>query len=149
MLKVKDVMQDKVMKVLPDMSVPALIQLLQTQMIQGAPVVDPQNRVIGIVSLSDVASEAARTQGEVLRLHHGQEALFDEEPLRFSTVREIMNPVVYQVQEDEPVHEVIRFMLGARIHRAVVVRGETLVGIVSTTDFMRLCLRYLESPKEA
>lgn len=146
MLKVKDVMQAKVMKVLPEMSVPALIQLLQTQMIQGAPVVDQQNRVIGIVSLSDVASEAARTQGEVLRLHHGQEALFDDEPLRFSTVREIMNPVVYQVQEDEPVDEVIRFMLNARIHRAIVVRDETLVGIVSTTDFMRLCLRYLERP---
>ncbi len=146
MLKIKDVMQTNVLKIPPDLSVGAAVQLFQQQMISGAPVVDAEHRVIGILSLSDVASESYRTHGEVMRLQHGEptDLEVDESKMRYATAREIMNPVVYEVTEDQDVDDVIRFMLMARIHRAVVVRDGAVVGIVSTTDFMRLCLRLMD-----
>ncbi len=58
---------------------------------------------------------------------------FDE-----TTVDEVMTPVAYAVDPDMTIWEAARFMVEGRIHRALVVKDDMLVGIVTTFDVLRV-----------
>ncbi len=60
-------------------------------------------------------------------------APFDDVP-----VTEIMTPVAYAVSQEMEIPEAARFMADGRIHRALVVDDDTLVGIVTTFDLLRV-----------
>ena len=53
------------------------------------------------------------------------------------TVSDIMTPAVFKVKPTDSVTEVARFLLHGRIHRALVVEGEKLLGIVTAFDLLR------------
>jgi CBS domain-containing protein len=53
------------------------------------------------------------------------------------TVRDIMTPVVFSVRPRTTLPELARFLLRARIHRALVMERGRLVGIVTTFDVLR------------
>jgi CBS domain-containing protein len=53
------------------------------------------------------------------------------------TVAEIMTPVSFTLPPTTSVKELADFLIRGRIHRAVVVEGERLVGIVTTMDVLR------------
>ena len=55
-----------------------------------------------------------------------------------STVAEIMTPVAYAVSPEMTIWEAARFMAEGRIHRALVVDDNVLVGIVTTFDILRV-----------
>jgi CBS domain-containing protein len=54
-----------------------------------------------------------------------------------TTVGEIMTPVTFTVRSDTPVAELCDFLVRGRIHRAVVVTGGELQGIVTSADVLR------------
>lgn len=60
------------------------------------------------------------------------EAVFDE-----FTVRDIMTPAVLSVRPNATVPELARFLLRARIHRALVMEAGKLIGIVTAFDVLR------------
>ncbi len=49
-----------------------------------------------------------------------------------------MTPTVFAVEADSPVSHVARSMLDGHLHRLLVVDGDKVVGIVSTSDLLRL-----------
>src|SRR5690606_38414448 len=53
------------------------------------------------------------------------------------TVRDVMNPKIVSVQTDTPLAEVASTMLKKQLHRMLVTRDGAVVGIVTTTDFLR------------
>lgn len=53
------------------------------------------------------------------------------------TVGEIMTPVSFSVESDSPVSELCEFLVRGRIHRAVVMEGGELAGIVTSADVLR------------
>lgn len=61
-----------------------------------------------------------------------QEGIFDR-----YTVGDIMTPAAFTVSSKDTVEDVARFLLRGRIHRALVVEGKRLVGIVTTFDLLR------------
>ena len=56
-----------------------------------------------------------------------------------------MTPEVVVVTEDAPLEEVVRLMENRRIKRIPVLRGKTLVGIVSRNDVLRTLVRSLDN----
>jgi len=52
-------------------------------------------------------------------------------------VRDIMTPVSFSVRPDTSVAELCEFLVRGRIHRAVVVDGSELLGIVTSADVLR------------
>ena len=52
-------------------------------------------------------------------------------------VREIMTPANFHNHPDASVAELARFLLRGRIHRALVMEDDALVGIVTTVDVLR------------
>jgi CBS domain-containing protein len=52
-------------------------------------------------------------------------------------VRDIMTPVTFSLGPDATVRELCEFLVRGRIHRAVVVQGSELLGIVTSADVLR------------
>ena len=53
-------------------------------------------------------------------------------------VRDIMTPMIFKVEENTGVQEVAETMLRGRIHRVFVTQGNTLTGIVTALDMLRV-----------
>jgi CBS domain-containing protein len=53
------------------------------------------------------------------------------------TVSEAMTPSVCAVGPEDDLADVARYMVRRKIHRALVMEGERLVGILTTTDIVR------------
>lgn len=147
-----DVMNPNVLVVQEDMTVEELARFLVESEISGAPVVDPEGRLVGVVSVTDLARSVADTTadrpspdffvsewGGTLRRH-------EVEGLRFGAetemrVRDIMTPAVYSVDAETPVPEVAETLINSHIHRLLVTSGERVVGIVTSSDLLGLLVR--------
>lgn len=144
-----DVMTRDVLTVRGDLPVNRLVDMLIDRSISGAPVVSPDGKPIGVVSLSDLARNGALTdkptvsdapayfrhgiEGQVARDEMGGLRLGAESQ---TTVRDIMTPVVFSVEEGATVQEVADAMIRGRIHRVFVTRRGTMVGVISSMDLL-------------
>jgi CBS domain-containing protein len=54
-----------------------------------------------------------------------------------SSVRDLMTSPALTITPDAGVREAAQRMLDAGVHRLIVIRGEQVVGVISTTDIMR------------
>lgn len=149
-MKTKDIMSTQVVCVPVDMTVSELATTLTRKRITGAPVVDSEGKIVGVVSLSDLAAHTARAQGGISwwKTEFADEELVQgfqiEDYSGESTVEAIMTPAVYQVDPDTPIHELVETMLSAQVHRLVVTRQGEIQGIVTTTNVMQAFLNHLE-----
>lgn len=93
--------------------------------ISGLPVVDGADRVIGVISQSDLVAEARYD---------------DDAPMsRVRRVADVMARPAVTIGAWAPLRVAARLMLDYRVHRLVVVDEEQRpVGVLSTTDFVRL-----------
>jgi CBS domain-containing protein len=150
-LVAKDVMNTDLITVPADMTVAELAEFLVENEISGVPVEDAEGRLVGVVSLSDVArsltgrDEAVLTHRDSDYYLRSWEERFNAEDLAGlrvaesdETVGEIMTPSVLAVDEEMPVSRVAAKMIDARIHRLLVTRDRKVVGILSTTDLLGL-----------
>ena len=143
-------MNAKILTVNQEMSVRELATFLIDHEISGAPVEDADGRLVGLVSTTDLARNAAETgsleetdehpffhswAGGGLDADDLAELHIEEDGL---TVGEIMTPTVFAVDVKAPVSHVARSMLDGHLHRLLVIDDERVVGIVSTSDLLRL-----------
>ncbi len=150
-LRAKDIMSTNVLTVPESMTVIELASFFTEKMISGAPVVDHDGNLVGVVSLSDIVRTEGRRSAIVKEQHeadyylHGWENRLNEDELQEFhledddglTVRDIMTPLIFKVSEDTPITEMADIMIGGRIHRLIVTRDEKVVGIVSTLDMLK------------
>ena len=150
-LVARDLMNEEVLTVPVDWTARQLAEFLTDNEISGAPVEDGDGRLVGVVSVTDIALAAA--QGAQLAPDRSNPAFYvrgweesvDPEDMRGLhlerenfLVREIMTPAVYSVPEDTPVSEIAETMIDSHIHRVLVTRGEQVVGIVTSSDLLGL-----------
>ena len=150
-MTVAGVMNADVLTVPPDMTVHELATFLTDNQISGAPVRDGSGRLLGMVSLTDIAEGEADggrlfvDRSDPATCVHGWEDEATSEEMRDlhvggaeGHVRDIMTPAVYSVPYDTPVSEVARVMVSGRVHRLLVVRDHNVVGIVTSLDLLKL-----------
>ena len=150
-LNAADVMSTQVLAVRPDMSVHELAAFLTENQITGAPVLDAQGRLVGVVSETDIA-ESESDRAELVRDRsdpefdlRGWEDKANVEDMRELhvegsdlAVRDIMTPAAYTIPHDTPVSKVAQTMVAGRIHRLLVTRASRVVGIVTSLDLLKL-----------
>lgn len=146
---VADIMERELVTVPAGETVRHAVRLLTEAGISGAPVVDEDGRTVGVVSASDVLQLASRdaevpagappgfftseqAAGDVLDGIEIPESIFDE-----YSVADIMTPATFSVTPDTSIADLADFLLRGRIHRALVVEGEELRGIVTSFDVLR------------
>lgn len=142
-----DLMNPEVLTVQTDMTVRELASFLIDSEISGAPVADTEGRLVGVVSLADIAAAATGEDrsGEDGSGYFGRawDDSLDEEdvedlPLDGMRVADIMTPQVYSVKEDATVSEIASLMLKGHLHRLLVTREDRAVGIITTSDLLGL-----------
>lgn len=150
-VEVKTVMNPHVIAVRVDLPVRELAAFLSENQITGAPVLDRDGHLVGVVSLADIA-ESDGEQGALVgesadprRVVRGWEDKANPDEIRQlhvenegPLVRDIMTPTVYTIPEDTPVSRVARTMIAGRIHRLFVTQGKRVVGIVTSLDLLKL-----------
>ncbi len=144
MLKAKDVMTKNVKAVSPDTTVEELGRLFIEREISGAPVVDAEGKLFGIVTENDLISKNSRLHiPTVLRLFDAfiplgtSKVEVELKKMTASTVSEICTRKVVTVQEETPVDEIATIMNEKRIHLLPVLREGKVVGIIGKKDLIR------------
>ena len=115
---VGDIMARDVLTVTPEMTVRSVIDLMYATKHLGFPVRD-QGRVVGMVTLADVHKIPPP----------------DREAMQ---VRDIMTRGAIALPPSAPVIDALRIMSGSNIGRIPIMDGDTLVGIVSRTDILKV-----------
>lgn len=146
----RDLMTDRVLAAQADWSLQELAQFFSEHEISGAPVVSEYGSAIGVVSLTDIARHSgegapepekeepsAYFLGDAVTLR--EEILNDLQEHPQTTVKDLMMPAIFSVEEDAPIQEIADRMIRGRLHRLLVVRSGTkrdIVGLVSTLDLL-------------
>src|SRR5260370_33185781 len=110
-----DISTWKVCTIDPEASVEGVAHLLARERISGAPVVNADGMIIGMVTEADIISKV------------------DREGLR---VADIMSREIIAVKEETPVNEIAILLTKRRIKRVPVVCNGKPVGIVSRADIV-------------
>lgn len=121
------------------------VRLLAEKNISGLPVVDRENRVVGIISEADVVSmvgsRRAHTFKEILRSIVGHPL---PERKMGHLVGDIMTSPAITVTPDTEISEAVRLMDARRIRRLPVVdKDQRLVGLISRSDIVKAMGRKL------
>jgi tRNA nucleotidyltransferase (CCA-adding enzyme) len=115
-----DIMTKDVLTVTPDMSKDEARDVLFQHGIHGVPVVDHSGRLVGMVSVVDVAGKLGTRVLHIME-HH---------------------PVT--ASEDASAGEIASLMLTQNVRRVPILREGRLVGIVGASDIIRAFLDLLE-----
>jgi CBS domain-containing protein len=127
-LEVVDVMTKDVIAVRADTPLQEIARLLKERRIGGAPVIDGEGKVIGIVSDCDLfgqfigPEDIAEIYGRARRL----------------TAADVMTEAAVTVEPQDQVGQVAERMTRDNLRRVPVTRGGKLVGIISRSDIIHL-----------
>ncbi|MDR5741353.1 CBS domain-containing protein [Caballeronia sp. LZ016] len=142
-MQARDVMTSTLVSVTPDTTVHELAKLLVRHRISGAPVVDENQHVVGMVSEGDLLhrseTDTEKRQGRRswwLDLI-GSDGAADYVKSHARTVGEIMSRDVVCVQEDTSLAEIASVLETRHIKRVPVLRDHRLVGIVSRSNLVQ------------
>jgi len=145
MLSAKELMSTDVITVTGTTPVRELAKILSDNKISGAPVVDDQGRVIGVVTESDLIDQNKRVHIPTV-VAILDSFLFLESPGKMEKelkkmtgilVEDIFAHQVITVQQDTPLDEVATLMAEKKVHTLPVLDGEKLVGVIGKSDIIR------------
>lgn len=150
----KDIMTKEVFSVNENDTVDTVIKLLLEKEISGAPVVDSENRLVGVISEGDLIYKS-KTFHFPLYYSIFDSYIFLEKPsiiedqlekMTGYKVKDVMTKDVISVNEDATINKMATIMTEKDINRIPVVDNENkLVGIVARRDIIR---SYSESSEE-
>jgi CBS domain-containing protein len=150
-MRAMDVMTSEVITVDENASVTAVAKLLAERGISAVPVVDQENRVIGMVSEGDLLHRAEtgterrrswwldmfastnQLAGDYIKSHSG-------------SVKDVMTRDVLSVSDTTPVADIAILLETNRIKRVPVLRNGKLVGIVSRANLVRALAMTINEP---
>jgi CBS domain-containing protein len=142
-------MVSPVLTIREDSTVPELATFLTENSISGAPVLDSRGKLVGVVSVTDIAEDetSSSLRSESGFHSHGWEGRMNPEDLKdlrisdgARQVRDIMTPTFFTIPDDTPVPEIAKTMVAGRIHRLLVTRNRQVIGIVSALDLLKLLM---------
>jgi CBS domain-containing protein len=147
-LTAADVMQTHLISVSPSDPLHAVKRLFFEEEIHGAPVVDDEGRVRGMITSMDLIRAATDGNedgdidfsGAVEELGLSWSGSGDDFQSRLgeAVVADVMSDSVVSVAPDTSVSEIAKTLRENRIHRVLVVKEDSLMGIVSSFDLIRV-----------
>lgn len=118
-LKVRDMMTTRMVAATREYNARDLAVLLQSGTFSGIPILEPGNKLIGVV-----------TEFDVLK------AMLDGKDLHTLKAEDIMSANPISVDEHQTAKEAIALMIAHRIIRLPVVRDGKLIGLIARTDII-------------
>lgn len=128
-MNVSDIMTSKPVSIHQDGTLRQALELMDKHHCRHLPVMNGEGQLVGIVSDRDCRT--ALNSPHILR-----ERWQDEQLTATLKVRSIMTPAPIVTEPDAEADEAARLMLDNHISCLPVILGESLVGIVTTSDIM-------------
>ena len=145
MQKAKDIMTKNVVTVTPATTVTELAQLLASNNIGGAPVLDLSGTLLGVVTESDLIDQKKKIHiptvvtilDSVFYLENPDKMEKEMKKIAGSTVGDIFSKDPITVDEDTFIDEIATLMAEKNVHTLPVMQGDTLVGVVGKKDIIK------------
>ncbi len=155
MYKAKDIMSSQPISASKEQTVKEALDLLAKHGISGLPVVDENDKVIGIISDTDIIRYSEQKSivphtgssfwiSPYIEIEELASVRSGFELLHKTQLENVMTKKVYSVTEDTPASDVAKLMNRRNINRIPVVNDDgKLVGIVTRADLIQ-CMANLE-----
>lgn len=152
MITARDIMTTEVISVTPDTSIVSAARILLEKKINGAPVVDEDGRLVGIICQSDLIAQQKKIPiptlftflDSVIQLNSAKQIEKQISKIAALTVAEAMARKPVTVHPDSTIETVAALMVDSNLHTLPVVEGSRLVGVIGKEDVLRTLL-----PKES
>lgn len=149
MLIAKEIMAKKVVSVRTDLPVEKLAGVLWSHRINGAPVVDDDGQLVGVVTESDLVDQAKRFHiptvisilDSVIFLDSAKKVEKEISRMTAATVGDICSREPVTINEDTPLDEIASIMAEKKVHTLPVLKGGVPVGVVGKADIIRALAR--------
>ncbi|MEW6429569.1 MAG: CBS domain-containing protein [Thermodesulfobacteriota bacterium] len=144
----KDIMTTDLITATADMPVERLAELFWKHRISGAPVVDDEGRLTGVVTESDLIDQTKKFHiptaitllDSVIFLESEKKVEEEIRKMTGATVGDICTKKPVTIGEDTPVDEIATIMAEKKVHTLPVLRDGILVGVVGKSDIIRTML---------
>jgi len=138
---VRERMSRNPVTITPDIPITDALRLMRDRQVRRLPVLDPEGKVIGIVSEKDLlyASPSPATSLSIYEMHYLLSRL---------RVQELMTTDVITVTPDTLLEEAARIMVDHKIGGLPVTEGRKLLGIITQTDIFEVLLEQFGARKK-
>jgi CBS domain-containing protein len=143
----RDVMNSNVVSVLTTMDLRDLAKMFLEKGITGAPVVDDNGDLAGVISQTDLIFYGLTRDDELVSdsLYYQTARMegqhiprgYQIEDTNTGVVADVMTPLVHSVTERASVESVARMMTRKHIHRVILRKGRKVTGVISALDLLR------------
>ena len=148
MMTAKEIMTTDVITLTPETDIGRAAQLLLEKGINGAPVLDDEGRVVGILCQSDLVAQQKRLPmptvftllDSYISLSSSKQIEKEVRKIAALTVAEAMTPDPVTVQSDTTLETIAGLMVDSGFHTLPVVDQGTLVGIIGKEDVLKTLL---------
>jgi len=145
MIKASDIMETSIICVTPDTEIPKAVAILLDNHVNGVPVINDKEELVGILCQSDLIFQ--QKEMPVPPIFTILDSIFplssskkiDEEfrKIAATTVAQAMVKDVVSVAPDTPVSEIASLMVEKHFHTIPVVKDKKLVGIIGKEDVLK------------
>jgi CBS domain-containing protein len=144
-MRARDLMTRDPVTLPPDTPLALVARILAERGISGAPVVDTDGRLLGMVTESDLIRRLAAPEDEPRNWLAEFFTPAGRQAARFArthgqTARDVMTTGLVTAQEDTPIAVIAKVFEERGVRRVPVVRDGKLVGIVARADLIRSLL---------
>ncbi|MBI4389915.1 MAG: CBS domain-containing protein [Nitrospinae bacterium] len=141
----RDIMSKNIVTAKKDMSIKDLSRLFLEHKVNGIPVVDDNDKVIGIVTEGDLIDQNKNLHiptvislfDAVIYLESGKKFQEEVKRLTGTRVEDIYTPKPVTVSPDTPVADCASLMAEKHIHTLPVVEKGKLIGVIGKFDLIR------------
>ena len=145
MIIAKDIMETNVICVSPDTEIPRAVEILLDNHVNGVPVVNDKQELVGILCQSDLIFQQKTMPippiftllDSIIPLSSSKKLEDTLRKISAATVDQAMikNPVA--VSADTPLSEIASLMVEKHFHTIPVVDGKKLIGIIGKEDVLK------------
>lgn len=145
MLTARDIMTTEILSVRKETPVAELASLLTTHNISGAPVLDEDDRVVGVVTESDLIDQSKKLHiptvitilDSVFYLENPDKMEAEMKKMAATTVAEICSSSPKTILPDTGIDEIATIMAEENIHTLPVLDNGKLAGIIGKKDIIK------------
>lgn len=139
MMTVSEIMITEVNQLPPDASLEQARALMSEKSIRHVPIVDAENRLIGLVTQRDILAATLSLPGMGETTDRSASLL---------KTRDIMRTKIFKIKEDTDLRIAALKMQRHKIGSLLIVNDERLVGIITDSDYVGLAINLLEQMEE-
>jgi len=154
--KVRDIMKTDVYTVTDEANIGEVIRILVDNQINGVPIVDGKEKVVGFISDGDIMKFVAKQNPRIIDMTSFITVWYDTESfekkmddLMDLNVMELATTKLVSVEADYDIDEAAKVLGDKKIKKVPVLENGKLVGVITRSDILRYILgRSLQHKEE-